>query len=252
MTARGLHPDPVVHIREPDAALQYYLDQGCRYIAIAALSSGSKRVAAGSRRETLAWYDRMSNIVVRSGRSDVRFHALGDAIPQRLTDFPLIISADSASWTISANRYATRHLPGIDSRTEEARARQTILEAERYAGIDHQIRATRPDFDFYLCVDVTNPWSFPVVWLVGHPKILVSYYYVQRSRAADTLRDIMERPLTVLERIPYAGPLKLLEQARDYLIEHPDAASAVLRPRDHQAEAARRRRARTLSSDEAN
>jgi hypothetical protein len=99
MKARGLDPMPVFHQGEDIKWLRKYLEEGCRYVCLAA-SSLRNRPAASYKWYELAW----SHLVNKDGEPIVQAHMLGDARPRSVLSFPWA-SSDSTSWKIQSQVY---------------------------------------------------------------------------------------------------------------------------------------------------
>jgi hypothetical protein len=91
MRSRGLEPMAVLHNGEDIKWLHKYLDAGCTYLGLGALSLPMKR-------QRFAWYEIVwAHLVNSDGLPVIRVHALGDTNEASLRAFPWT-SCDSSSW----------------------------------------------------------------------------------------------------------------------------------------------------------
>jgi hypothetical protein len=204
MRRLGLDPIPVYHEGEHPVWLKRYLDEGCRYIGLSGLTSHAADFFAE------AW----PLLLDGSGNPLVRVHAFGESRTEVLLAHPWA-SADSSS--PSAREQNT------GGATRPHRAQLVYVPARRYAGLQWEVRAFRPDveFNFHFAIG-TSAWRLPTLHAVGHRSALISYWYWKSPTDLQRLRTFIANPHALLATEPYKSNLELLDQvAERYRRHHP-------------------------------
>jgi len=100
MRLMGTSPLPVFHYGSPVDYLDWYVDQGCQYIALGAT------VPVKDKTRVAAWITELNK-----RHPSVVFHLLGSA-SKKIWGLPGLESCDSAAWILQAVIGKPRHIPG--------------------------------------------------------------------------------------------------------------------------------------------
>jgi hypothetical protein len=189
MCERGFG-DVVIPIHPGGEDLRYlelYLDAGCDYIALSGVKNSIPR--------TNEYLAECFEII---GDQDVRVHALGIGTRRQLRRYPFY-TADAATMVMAGQKYGRTTVDDVvhlirDKKDIEAARR--YKEARWFCKLDRELVETRP-FNFHNVFTTVTLSHFVLLWLLGHRKALVPYFYTSTDQKMETVRQMIEQPPAV-------------------------------------------------------